>query len=132
MIDVGDPDDTAVPGIRQRSNRHARMDVLRAARKAIGPPGDAVPVPVAGSARRVAASWRFSSTPLHILVVRPAAALRRDPDDVAVGVLDVAGLAVDAVLRIDDVTRIPLLVDPFIDAGRAVARRGAGKHVMLG
>src|SRR4029079_15718026 len=39
--------------------------------------------------------------PLHRLVVRAAAALRGNPGDVAVGVLHVAGFAVDAVLGVD-------------------------------
>src|SRR4051812_44560418 len=38
---------------------------------------------------------------LHVHVVRPAAAFRRDPDDVLSRVLDVARLAVHAVLRVD-------------------------------
>ena len=41
----------------------------------------------------------------HIRIVRPAAALRRHPGDVLVRVLDVAGLAVDAVLRVDHEAR---------------------------
>ena len=39
----------------------------------------------------------------HIWVVGPTAALWRNPRNVAVGILDVAGLTVDTVLRIDDV-----------------------------
>src|SRR5690349_11592117 len=38
---------------------------------------------------------------LHRLVIRTAAALWRNPGDVAVGVLDVAGFAMDAVLGVD-------------------------------
>ena len=38
---------------------------------------------------------------LHRLVIRPAAALWRNPGNVAVGVLDVAGFAMDAVLGVD-------------------------------
>ena len=37
----------------------------------------------------------------HAIVRRPATALRGDPVDVLRGVLDVARLAVDAVLRVD-------------------------------
>ena len=37
----------------------------------------------------------------HVRIVRPAAALRRDPVDVLRRILDVAGFAVDAVLRVD-------------------------------
>jgi hypothetical protein len=37
----------------------------------------------------------------HRLVIGTAAALRRNPGDIAVGILDVAGLAVDAILSVD-------------------------------
>src|SRR5215470_9414696 len=50
---------------------------------------------------------------LHLGVVRTASALRSSPCDVADGILDVAGLAVDAVLRIDDELEIGTLADPF-------------------
>ena len=56
------------------------------------------PVPTSSStaaSRRSSASDRRRAS--HARVVRPAAALRRHPVDVLVGVLDVAGLAVDAV-----------------------------------
>ena len=39
--------------------------------------------------------------PSHIRVVRPAAAFGRNPGDVLIRVLDVAGFAVDAILRVD-------------------------------
>src|SRR5215211_8342305 len=42
----------------------------------------------------------------HVHVIRPAAAFRREPDDVLIRILDVAGLAVDTVLRVDDETRL--------------------------
>ena len=42
----------------------------------------------------------------HVGIVRPVAALRRGPDDVLRRVLDVAGLAVDAVLEVDPEARI--------------------------
>ena len=63
----------------------------------------------------------------HIRIVRPAAALRRHPVDVLGGILDVAGLAVDAVLRVDHEARIALAsvgVDHLVDAGRAIEPRG--------
>src|SRR3546814_253504 len=64
---------------------------------------------------------------LHIRIVRTTAALRRDPVDVLIGVLDVAGLAVDAVLRIDlELHRPIVLLKPFIDPRRAIAGRRAG------
>src|SRR6478752_6980329 len=37
----------------------------------------------------------------HVRIVRPAAAFGRDPDDVLRRVLDIAGLAMHAVLRVD-------------------------------
>src|SRR6266702_7820925 len=68
----------------------------------------------------------------HGLVVRPTAALRRNPGDVAVGVLHVAGFAVDAILGVDLESRTGGLLDPLIDAGRAIAIRRTGKDVMFG
>src|SRR4029453_6532754 len=68
----------------------------------------------------------------HIHIVRPAAALGGDPVDVLVRVLDVAGLAVDAVLGVDLIAHAPLALDPFIDARRAVALRGAAIDIVLG
>src|SRR5579859_4852368 len=47
--------------------------------------------------------------PSHIRIVRPAAAFGHYPIDILLGVLDVAGLAVHAVLRVD---LQPLAVDP--------------------
>src|SRR3954470_596000 len=42
----------------------------------------------------------------HVRVVRPATTFRRHPFDVLRGILDVAGLAVDAVLRVDHEARV--------------------------
>jgi len=54
--------------------------------------------------------------------VRAAAALGGDPDDVARRVLDVASLAVHAVLRVDlQPVRLVVILDELVDAGRAVA-----------
>src|SRR6202007_2281982 len=58
---------------------------------------------------------------LHVGIVGAAAAFRRDPDDVLRRVLDVAGLAVHAVLRVDLQTRRGLEVHELVDARRAVA-----------
>src|SRR5271170_1317558 len=74
----------------------------------------------------------LAMTGSHIRIIRPAAAFGRYPVDVLVGVLDVAGFAVDAVLRVDDVARLAALLDPFVDAGRAIARRRSGIDVVLG
>src|SRR5205085_10210018 len=61
-----------------------------------------------------------TSTRSHVRVVRPAAALRRHPHDVLRRVLDVAGLAVHAVLRVD---LQPLVAAVFLD--ELVHGRGA-------
>ena len=37
----------------------------------------------------------------HVGIIRSSAAFRWNPDDILIGILDVAGLAVDAILRID-------------------------------
>jgi hypothetical protein len=64
----------------------------------------------------------------HIGITGSAAAFGDRPGDVLGGVLDVAGLAVDAVLRVDHEARLGLrlgvLVDDLVDAGRAVEPRG--------
>jgi hypothetical protein len=43
------------------------------------------------------------STPSHVLIVGTASTLGRHPVDILIGILDVAGLTVDAILRVDDV-----------------------------
>jgi hypothetical protein len=40
----------------------------------------------------------------HIRIVRPAATFGRNPGDVLIGILDVAGFAVNAILRVDHET----------------------------
>ena len=58
---------------------------------------------------------------LHIGVVRSAGALGRHPNDILRRVLDVAGLAVNAVLGVDLEARGAVLVfNHFVDTGRAV------------
>ena len=67
------------------------------------------------------AGWGRAQT-LHIGIVRPTAAFRRDPDDVLGRILDVAGLAVHTVLRIDlQALGIVIVFDEFIDTSRAIA-----------
>src|SRR4029077_6407357 len=68
---------------------------------------------------------------LHIGIFWSPTPLRRLPGDVAVGILDVASFAVDAVLRVDHKARLPTLLHPLIDPGWAVARRRPGIDVML-
>src|SRR6185436_19491039 len=69
----------------------------------------------------------------HVGVDGSLAALRRHPVDVLVGVLDVAGLAVHAILRVDyELRRRRPLLHPFVNRRRTVAAGGAGVDVMLG
>ena len=82
-----------------RSHRQAWWTV-RVASAAHPISGHAVGVSAACSRRPNAPTPGRSAS--HIRIVRPAAALGRHPGDVLVRVLDVAGFAVDAVLRVDD------------------------------
>src|ERR1041384_6241884 len=61
--------------------------------------------------------------PLHIWIVRPAAAFGDHPVDVLGRVLDVAGLAVHAVLRVYLQARVPArrIAHDLVDPRRAVA-----------
>src|SRR4051812_43939189 len=72
--------------------------------------GAAVPSSRAARARR-----------LHIGIIRSSSALGHDPVDVLRRVLDVAGLAVDAILGVDLEPRPPLFLDKFIDARRTIS-----------
>src|SRR5262249_9744711 len=68
----------------------------------------------------------------HVLIIWSTTPFGRDPGDVAVWILDVAGFAMDAVLRVDHEGWITALLHPFIDTRRTVALRGAGIDVVLG
>ncbi len=57
----------------------------------------------------------------HRLIVRTAAALRWNPGDVAVRILDVAGFAMDAVLSVDLEPGTRRFLHPLVNAGRAIA-----------
>src|SRR5271166_2241743 len=63
----------------------------------------------------------------HLRVVWASAALRGRPGDILGGVLDIAGLAVDAVLRVDHEARVRLrrlvVVHDFVHAGGTVEAR---------
>src|SRR5262249_33054542 len=83
-------------------------------------PACALPTPCS-SRRRGACRACCRPPSSHVPIVRTAAALGGDPDDVLRRVLDVAGLAVDAVLRVDLQPRLRLEVDELVDAGRAIA-----------
>src|SRR4051794_924341 len=73
----------------------------------------------------------ISAVSSHVEIDRPFAALRRRPGYVLVGVLDIAGLAVDAVLRVDDEARLVAFLHPFVDRRRAVARGRSGEYIVL-
>src|SRR5262245_66006366 len=77
----------------------------------------------------MAASWPGRS---HVRIARPAPALGGNPGDVLIRVLDIAGLAVNAVLRVDHVAGPTPLLHPFIDTGRAIARRRTTVDIVLG
>src|SRR5690606_39526867 len=63
---------------------------------------------------------------LHAAVDGTFSALRGYPHDVLGGVLDVAGFAVHAVLRVDlQAVFAVVVLDELIHAGRAIARLGA-------
>src|SRR5712691_10206008 len=83
----------------------------------------------------MAASWPRDpgGQPLsHVRIIGTAATFGSKPRNVVVGVLDVAGLTVHAVLRIDHKPEIAPLAHPLIDAGRTIAIRGSGIDVVLG
>ena len=58
---------------------------------------------------------------LHVGIIRPSSALGHDPVDVLGRVLDVARLAVDAILRVDLKPREPRLLDELVDPRRAIS-----------
>jgi len=74
----------------------------------------------------------FSSIESHIRVIWPPAALGRNPGDVLIGVFDIAGFAVDAVLGVDHEPGRTRLLYPLIDAGRAIPGRGPSEYIVLG
>src|SRR5690606_2655301 len=61
---------------------------------------------------------------LHVGIVGTAAALWRYPADILGWVLDVAGFAVHAVLRIDLQARAVLVAHDFVNARGAITLRG--------
>ena len=69
---------------------------------------------------------------LHRLVIGSAAALRRNPGNITVRVLHVAGFAMDAVLSVDLEARTGGLLDPFVNPRRAIAVGRPGVDVVLG
>src|SRR5690349_7108225 len=86
----------------------------------------------AKSRRAAIRSSLFAIRRSHIWIIRPAAAFGRHPGDVLVGVFDIAGFTVDAVLRVDHKAWLAGFLDPFINGSRAVTRRRSGIDVVLG
>src|SRR5919198_2937462 len=68
---------------------------------------------------------------LHTLVVRSATTLRWNPGDIAVRVFYIAGFAVNAVLGVDLEARTRGLLDPLVNACRAVTVRRTGIDIVL-
>src|SRR5713226_10260026 len=63
----------------------------------------------------------------HVGIVGTAAAFGHGPIDILCRILDVAGLAMDAVLRVDLETRLAIVGGHhLVNASRAVALRGLG------
>ena len=71
---------------------------------------------------------RLIPVELHIRVVWATTALRRHPSNVLARVFNVAGFAVDAVLRIDDKLRLTSFFNDFVHTSRAVS---LGRFVKL-
>src|ERR1700736_5404839 len=68
----------------------------------------------------------------HIPILWSATALRWDPVDILIGVLDITCLAVNAVRGVDEVTwRLLALIDPLVNACRAEACRGTSIDVVF-
>ena len=84
--------------LRQRTAPVGRVGILGSRRHAPRP-GTRTAIRAACAARRGCGPER--ATPSHAGIVGPAAAFRRDPVDVLARVLDVARLAMDAILRVD-------------------------------
>src|SRR3546814_13109572 len=64
----------------------------------------------------------ISATALHVRIIRPTATFRHHPIDILRRILDVAGLAMDAVLRVDLQTRVTFFgSDDFVNPGRAIS-----------
>src|SRR3954454_1681958 len=80
----------------------------------------------AGEAPMTRATAAAAVINLHVRVIGTSAAFWSDPVDVLGRVLDVAGLAVDAVLRVDLEPRFTLFgLHEFIDSCRTIKPLGA-------
>src|SRR6478609_5291397 len=82
-------------------------------------------IALAGLVRRSSATVFMSASGLsHVRIVRSAATFGDHPLDVLLRVLDVAGLAVHAVLGVHLEASIPAFRDEFINPSRTVTRLG--------
>src|SRR4051794_20047383 len=80
----------------------------------------------AGEAPMTRATAAAAVINLHVRVIGASAAFWSDPVDVLGRVLDVAGLAVDAILGVDLEPRFTVLaLDEFVNACRAITLLGA-------
>src|SRR5687768_9517764 len=67
---------------------------------------------------RISAKTRDS----HVRIIRPSSAFGRDPIDVLGRILDVTGLAVNAILGVDLEPRLTAVsLDKFVNARRAIS-----------
>src|SRR5947209_8698479 len=81
----------------------------------------------AGAGTSARAATAAPASKLHVRVIGASAAFGSDPVDVLGGVLDVARLAVDAILGVDLKPRFTVLaVDKFINSSRTVTLFGSG------
>jgi len=73
----------------------------------------------------------MQTTGLHVGIIRPVAALWRRPSDVLTWIFDIAGLTVNAVLKVDDKLRHAILFDNLIYTRWAVplSRLSVGRKV---
>src|SRR5215207_2307389 len=71
---------------------------------------------------RISANTRLS----HVRIIRASTAFGRDPVDVLGRILDVTGLAVNAILRVDlEPWLTAFSFDKFVNAGRAISLLGS-------
>ena len=125
VINLLDPDVIVLGGGMSNVERLVRPRCRSCGVRGYSPTGSTrVSCATCTATRAACAAPRDYGRWLHRRVVRPAAAFGRDPVDVLPRVLDVAGLAVHAVLRVD---LQPLACrassrDELVDARRAVAR----------
>src|SRR6185312_2739680 len=110
----------------RKSRGSASTSISKGSKPISGRPGRCSSRPRSGTRPSSASGGRTTAgrSDLHPRIVRAAAAFGGDPGDVLGGVLDVAGLAVDAVGGVDAEDRGATGFGDLIDAGGAVERGG--------